>query len=215
MAKKTVMVVEDDEIYRDLLVLGLSAEGFDLIPAENGAAAAEILQKQLPDLLLVDMLMPVMDGLEATRRLRQVPALAAVPIIAVSASASDADRERSLQVGASAFLAKPIEFNKLLKHIGQLLQLTWIHESAPDEPEPIGADAVAALIAPPAAELEILHRLAKIGNMRSIQHRADHIDTLGAEYHPFAQRLRELAEGFQSRALLALVQACRERHTSG
>ncbi|HEY2929661.1 ATP-binding protein [Piscinibacter sp.] len=212
---KTLLIADDVSGNRAVLADLLVTLGFGVIEVDDGQQGVDKALQLHPDLILMDMLMPVMDGLEATRRLRQVPALAAVPIIAVSASASDADRERSLQVGASAFLAKPIEFNKLLKHIGQLLQLTWIHESAPDEPEPIGADAVAALIAPPAAELEILHRLAKIGNMRSIQHRADHIDTLGAEYHPFAQRLRELAEGFQSRALLALVQACRERHTSG
>ncbi len=204
-ARRTVLTVDDVETSRTPLVHFLSARGFDVYEAENGAAALEQAQTVRPDLILMDARMPVMDGLEATRRLRQLPALSQVPIIAVSASASPADQQASLSVGANLFLPKPIDLHRLLDEIGRLLQLAWISDA--DEAM---AAATAEPAAPPGDEIETLYRLAQIGNMQSIRLQADHLATLDEAYRPLAQRLHALAERYQSRAILELVKKLRD-----
>jgi CheY-like chemotaxis protein len=207
-ARKKVLVVDDTDGSRAVLVDLLDSLGFEVTPAGNGEQALDQAQAWRPDLIVMDILMPVMDGLEATQRLRQTPQCKDVPIIVVSAGASDADMEKSMRVGASAFLVKPVDFDTLLTHVEALLELTWVYASAAD----VGgadSDAVASLVAPPAHELEILYRLAKIGNMRSLGQQADHLAALDARYRPFAEHLRFLADRFQSRAILDWITRCR------
>jgi CheY-like chemotaxis protein len=164
---------------------------------------------QRPDLIVMDIVMPVMDGLETTRRLREMANLKSVPVIIVSASASVSDEQRSLACGANAFLSKPLDLDRLLREIGGLLRLTWISDaSRPVAPPP---DAQETMVPPPPDELEILFFLAKTGNMRNIRAQADHLAALGPPYGPFAQRLRELADGYQPRAILELVKKFKDR----
>jgi CheY-like chemotaxis protein len=153
--------------------------------------------------------MPLMDGLEATRRLRQIPALRQVPVISVSASASADDQQNSLAVGANAFLPKPIVLQQLLLQIGSLLELEWVSEASPSDTADLAAGD-AALVAPPPDELELLYHLAQVGNMNSIRTQADRLAALGDRYRPLAKRLRHLADHFQSRAILELVRRFRE-----
>jgi CheY-like chemotaxis protein len=168
--------------------------------------ALQQAQTLRPDLILMDTVMPLMDGLEATRRLRQMSSLRDVPVVVVSASASTADQQNSLAVGANAFLAKPIALPALLAHIGTLLELQWI-TPAPDASDSLIGDAT--LVAPPTDELDLLYHLAKVGNMNSIRAQAERLGALGAEYQPLAERLRHLAGHFQSRAILELVKKFR------
>jgi signal transduction histidine kinase/DNA-binding NarL/FixJ family response regulator/CHASE3 domain sensor protein len=207
--RRKLLVVDDVAANRKLLVDYLSPLGFEMDEADDGESCLLRAQALQPDLIVMDSVMPVMDGLEATRRLRELPALKSVPIITVSASASATDKQKSLEVGASAFLPKPIELNKLLHEIGTLLHLTWIPVSQATVTKQ--SEERGALIAPPAHEMEILYGLAQTGNMRSIRAQADHLAALGASYEPFAQRLRELANSYQSRAILELVREFRDR----
>jgi signal transduction histidine kinase/DNA-binding NarL/FixJ family response regulator len=209
--RRKLLVVDDVAANRKLLVDFLSPLGFEMDEADDGEACLVKAQALQPDLIVMDSVMPVMDGLEATRRLREMPALKGVPIITVSASASATDEQKSLEVGASAFLPKPIELNKLLHEIGTLLHLTWIPVSQATAAPPKQKEEPGALIAPPAHEMEILYGLAQTGNMRSIRAQADHLAALGASYGPFAQRLRELANSYQSRAILELVREFKDR----
>ena len=201
--RRKVLVVDDIASNRATMVDLLAPLGFDVIEADNGETGLELARAAAPDLILMDSVMPVMDGREATRRLRQGPANGAVPIIAVSASASVADQQDSLAVGANAFLPKPVDLDRLLVEIGTLLQLTWL-------PDPrvaaLAADDVAPpLVAPPAEEIDALYRLAKLGNMQRIRSHAEYLAALDAAYLPFAQQLRQLADRFQSRAILEFV----------
>ena len=209
-ARATVLVVDDVAANRTLLVDFLSPLGFKTVEAENGQACLKQALALRPDLIVMDSVMPVMDGLEATRRLRQLPSLKSVPIIAVSASAAAADEQRSLAGGADAFLPKPIDLDDLLNEIGALLQLTWIFDDS-QAAAMAQTEAPGTLIPPPAGEIEILYRLAQAGNMSSIRAQADHVAALGTPYGPFAQRLRELADAYQSRAILELVRKFRDR----
>ncbi|HKX40746.1 MAG TPA: ATP-binding protein [Burkholderiaceae bacterium] len=213
-ARRTLLVVDDVAANRKLLVDFLSRLGFQVVEADSGEACLQLAPALRPDLIAMDSVMPEMDGLEATRQLRLLPSLQGVPIIAVSASASTADEQRAIAGGASAFLPKPLDLEELLLQIGRLLRLTWTAEAPPSADRPEAAPA-RALVPPPAEEMEVLHSLALIGNMRSIRDHAEHLVTLGAAYGPFASRVRELAEGYQSQAILDLVRQFRDREARG
>jgi CheY-like chemotaxis protein len=134
-----------------------------------------------------------------------LPGLGTLPVIAVSACAGDEDRRRQTAAGANASLAKPIDLDLMLNQIGALLALEWQWQPLPPHRADEGAGQV---IAPPAGEMAVLHRLVQLGNMRDILERADYLGRLDQRYRPFAAQLRRLAHGYQSLALLQLV----ERH---
>jgi signal transduction histidine kinase/DNA-binding NarL/FixJ family response regulator/CHASE3 domain sensor protein len=203
-ARKTLLVVDDVEANRRLLVDFLSPLGFNVVEADSGEACLQLAPALQPDLIAMDSVMPSMDGLEATRRLRLLPSLESVPIIAVSASASAADEQRCLAVGVNAFLPKPVDLEQLLLEVGRLLRLTWT-AAVPPAAAGTPTEAAPPMVAPPAEEMEILFRLARVGNMRSILDLAEHMARLGTRYGPFADRVRELAEQYQSQAILDLV----------
>src|SRR3954453_23798154 len=122
---------------------------FEMVVAVNGCEGLEKAQALRPDLILMDVVMPEMDGLEATRRLRQLRDFKDVPIIAVSASASIEDEAISLAAGGNAFLPKPVALDRLLTQIAALLKLDWTYEfpGASSLPE---AQRAGPLVVPPA-----------------------------------------------------------------
>jgi CheY-like chemotaxis protein len=184
----------------------LSLLDFEMLEAENGQEGVAVAQAHRPDLVLMDNVMPVMNGLEATRCLRAIPSFKNVPIIAASASASESDKAQSLAAGVDTFISKPIDLDKLVQQIGALLHLSWIYEV--DEEEVVPKIEGSDLVIPPPEEMQILHGLAMAGNMRDVRKRALHLETLDERYRPFAGKLRQLAEGFQTEAIVELV----ERH---
>ncbi len=119
MAKKTVMIVENDEVYRELLVLGLESEGFDTVTAENGAVAVELIGKKAPDLLLVDMLMPVMDGLRFLHWLKDEAKLS-IPALVLTCLDGRSSGVDALVAGASDVLIKPVTLETLVDKISSL-----------------------------------------------------------------------------------------------
>jgi PAS domain S-box-containing protein len=205
--RRKLLVVDDVAANRSTLVDFFASLGFELHQADDGESGLERAHALRPDLILMDVVMPGVDGLEATRRLRREPALRDIPIIALSASATAADEQLCLQCGADAFVAKPVDLEALLSHIDRLLRLEWIAEPA-EAAAGEGAPAD-ALVPPPPEELALLHALARIGNMRSIGERAEFLAAANPAYGPFATRLRELARRFQSRAILEWMTALR------
>jgi PAS domain S-box-containing protein len=128
--RKRVMIVDDTPANRMMLVDFLGELGFEVDQAASGEEALERAQAAPPNLVLMDLVMPGIDGLEAARRLHLIEGMQDVPIIAVSASASNTDEKRCLAAGASAFISKPIRQELLLQEIGRLLQLEWLFEGA-------------------------------------------------------------------------------------
>ena len=126
--RKRVLVVDDVPENRALIVDYMRPLDFAMSEACDGSAGVAQACQVVPDLILMDNVMPVMNGLDATRRLRQEPRVRGVPIIAISASASQSDRDRSLAAGADAFVHKPIDFSELLRQVAALLQLTWTYD---------------------------------------------------------------------------------------
>lgn len=206
--RRKVLVVDDVPQNRAMLVDLLTLLGFDAFDAANGEQGLALACALEPDLIVMDLMMPVMDGLEATRKLRCLPGpLGQVPVIVVTASATTLDESNSYAAGASAFIAKPIEQELLLKTMEIQLALDWIHEApaAAEAAEAAGEDGD-ELLPPPHQEMEVLHQLALAGNMRKIRERADYLKQLDARYAPFAKRLHSLAEGYRSKAIVALVE---------
>jgi CheY-like chemotaxis protein len=117
-----ILVVEDDEMNRDSLTRLLRRRGYELLPARDGAEGMMVGQSEMPDLILMDMSLPVLDGWEATRRLKAAPETQAIPIIALTAHAMAADRDKALAAGCDDYDSKPIELERLLPKIEALLR---------------------------------------------------------------------------------------------
>jgi len=118
-----ILLVEDNEMNLDMLSRRLSRRGFEIAIAMDGAQGVELAKAEMPDLILMDMSLPVMDGWEATRRLKADPQVQHIPIIALTAHAISGDRERCLAAGCDEYESKPVKFPRLLAKIGQMLNL--------------------------------------------------------------------------------------------
>ena len=119
MAK--ILVVEDNELNVDMLERRLKKRGYEVVVAVDGADACEKAQSELPDLILMDMHLPVIDGWEATRRIKADTQTSAIPIIALTADAMSGDREKALQAGCDEYETKPLDFQQLLSKMESLL----------------------------------------------------------------------------------------------
>lgn len=202
----SILIVDDAPENRVMLTDTLVPLGFEVFEARDGQEALARAQRCSPDLILMDVAMPVMDGLEATRRLRQLPAFAEVPIIAVSANATQQEATRCEDAGVDAFLAKPIVRDDLLQLIGKELGLCWVFEHAATV-----TDAVSdGLVIPPPEEMDLLHQLALEGNIRSIGRRAEYLASMDSRYAAFAAQLRSMASAYQSKAILSFVNRHRQ-----
>ncbi|MCC8404893.1 response regulator [Paraburkholderia sp. MMS20-SJTN17] len=216
--RKVILVVDDVAENRAVMVDMLGPLGFDMEEAGSGTEAIEKARSLLPALVLMDVVMPGMDGLEATRRLRRMPGFQDLPIVAVSASASGIDAAQSLAAGANAFLAKPIDFGRLLSHVAALLNVEWIDAAteahvtnAGQTVLPAAAPVTGPLLAPPQQEVEALHYLARLGDMSAIVQHAQHLSVLDERYRPFADHLCRLAKAYRSKAILSFVEGYLER----
>ena len=119
MAK--ILLVEDNELNRDMLSRRLTRQGYDVVLAFDGARGVEMTGSEQPDLVLMDMSLPVLDGWEAAKRLKANPATCSIPVIALTAHAMTADRERALAAGCDDYDTKPIELPRLLEKMQRLL----------------------------------------------------------------------------------------------
>ena len=120
MAK--ILLVEDSEMNRDMLARRLARRGYEVVIAVDGAQGVTLARTEAPDLILMDMNLPVLDGSEATRQLRAAPATQSIPIIALTAHAMSGDRENALEAGCDDYDTKPIELERLLGKIEVLLK---------------------------------------------------------------------------------------------
>ena len=121
MSRKKILIVDDTEWNRDLLVQ-LLEDDYDLVQAVNGEEGVQITEAEKPDLILMDLGMPVMDGWEATRKIKAQPELRHIPVIAVTSHAMVGDEIQAREAGCDDYIAKPVDENELMEKIKRLLQ---------------------------------------------------------------------------------------------
>jgi len=119
MAK--ILLVEDNEMNRDMLSRRLIKKGFEVVMAVDGQKGLDMATSETPDIILLDMSLPVMDGWEVARNLKADDALKSIPVIALTAHAMAGDREKTLEAGCDEYDTKPIEFKRLLGKINNML----------------------------------------------------------------------------------------------
>jgi len=119
MAK--LLVVEDNEINRDMMVRRLQRRGFTMVTAVDGQQGIDMARSEMPDLILMDMSLPVLDGWEATRQIKKDENLKHIPVVGLTAHAMVGDRDQALQAGCDDYATKPVEFEKLIELINRLI----------------------------------------------------------------------------------------------
>jgi two-component system, cell cycle response regulator DivK len=124
-----ILLVEDNEMNRDMLSRRLARRGYEVVIAKDGQEGLDLAASTSPDVILMDMSLPIIDGWEATRRIKAASATARIPVIALTAHAMSGDREQALEAGCDDYDTKPIELNRLLGKIAD--QLERAGKSAP------------------------------------------------------------------------------------
>jgi signal transduction histidine kinase/DNA-binding NarL/FixJ family response regulator len=207
---RKVLVADDKAHNRSMLLNILEPLGFEVIEAEDGQEGVTKAQASQPDMILMDLVMPVKTGTEAIQEIRRLSSLSSVVIVATSASVFNEDQQQSMLAGYDAFLAKPVNKKKLLKLLETHLELEWIYKESADEAAKTAAgdqaEAEESLVPPPPEEMDILYDLAMRGNMRRLRERADYLEQLDKKFIPFACKLRQLARNFEDEQILALVE---------
>ncbi|MBF2007518.1 MAG: AAA family ATPase [Chlorogloeopsis fritschii C42_A2020_084] len=214
-SKRKVLVVDDKWANRSILVNILQPLGFDVIEATDGLDCLKKVLEFKPDVIFMDLVMGGMDGFEATRRLRKLPELKEVVVIAVSASVFDFDQTQSREVGCDDFLAKPIRVGDLLEKLRVHLGLEWIYEEQNQARmiknennnliHSVDLTPQTLIVAPPAQELQILLDLAMRGDLRGIAQQAAKLEELNEKLIPFATHLRQLAKAFKGKQILEFL----------
>ncbi|NJR22275.1 MAG: PAS domain S-box protein [Richelia sp. CSU_2_1] len=211
--KRKVLIADDDRVNRSMLSSLLSRLGFEVMQAENGR---ECLRKALefkPDAILIDLLMPVMDGLETARQLRQLPELKDVVLIALSASVFESTQQESILAGCDRFVPKPIEANHFLEQLRSHLGLEWIYEESVETKKRRNQNLTAApdvptyssLLPGAAASVTTLLKLAAMGDIEGVAEETARIENLEPKLMPLVARIRQLTKGFQLKQVRSLL----------
>jgi len=122
MTKPKILVIEDNEWSRDMLARRLSRRGYQVISAADGKRGIALAHDQSPDLIVMDMSLPEIDGWEATRRLKADPATRAIPIVALTAHAMASDRKKAMDAGCDDYHTKPVDFESLMRSLEAFLE---------------------------------------------------------------------------------------------
>ncbi|MBF0301898.1 MAG: response regulator [Desulfamplus sp.] len=207
-SRQTILVIDD--ILQNRIVIShlLGDVGFVVHLAENGRQALDMLDTLVPDMIITDLVMPVMTGFEFVTILRQNSDFQKIPVIALSASTYPLDESESLRIGCNGFLSKPVDALKLFEFIASHLPIEWIyHENAnvdktalygqPSEPIEI--------IFPPRAELETLYELAMLGKVLKIEDFTERLKERDSRYTPFADKIRMMATNFEDEQIVMLI----------
>ncbi len=197
--RKRILVADDHAENRQLVTSLLSQTGFEVMEATDGQQAVSLARDTLPDLILMDLVMPVMNGFEALQHLSEHPELTHTKVMAFSANVFEQNQQRSFREGFDDFVAKPVDVDSLLAKIGRLLNLTWHYTEPP--PQPITRAESTTLVVPPRPLLDALLSLARQGDLRGLLLQLDAIDAQNADYQTFTKPLRTWAAAFETRKI--------------
>jgi signal transduction histidine kinase/DNA-binding response OmpR family regulator len=218
--KHKILVVDDRWENRSVIVNLLEPVGFELAEAENGEEGLVKVAEFRPDLVITDLSMPMMDGFELIRQLREAPDFPNLKIIVSSASVFDTDKQKSLDAGGDDFLPKPVQAPILLEMLHIHLGIEWVYEEqsancSNDEKvleisvqaavKPSSSNAK-VIIPPPFEQLNYLYKLALKGRIKTLEKEAESLEKLDEKYTFFAQELRQLAQNFQIEKIQSMIE---------
>jgi PAS domain S-box-containing protein len=212
---RQILVVDDKWENRSVLVNLLTPLGFQTREAGDGQECLDKAFQSPPDLILIDLVMPNMDGFEATRQLRKKPEFENLPIIAASASVFDLDQQQSLDAGCTDFIAKPIRADILLEKLKLHLGLTWIYErgnstqTASDNSSSDDLnqeDEATTMQGPSPQQAEALFDLAMMGDIGGIIEQVEQLEQSDEQLIPFCRLIRQLAKNFDEEQICHMVE---------
>jgi CheY-like chemotaxis protein len=211
--ERKILVVDDQPENRSFLFNLLEPIGFKLMQASNGEEGLDKAAAFQPDLIITDLLMPVMDGFEMTRHLRKLPKFKDTILIASSANLSNCKQQNSLEAGCDDFISKPIQAQDLLKKIQDYLELEWVY-AANERSKLQNHEFLNSFSSPTQTservvelpeELVALLKAARIGDIEGIEQEANRLKRLDNKYISFATKLLQLAQEFEEKEILKLV----------
>ena len=185
-----ILVIDDRWENRAVLSNLLSPLGFSILEAENGQAGLVMLQEQSPDLVITDLVMPVMDGFEFLEQVRKTEAIKATKVLVSSASVSSIDQQKALHYGGDAFLEKPVQATELFQLISDALALTWTYGLQTEKHEQ--ETLVSIPVLPSVDKLETLLRLLRVGKLEKLHQYLESIVEQDSCYTEFAESLFKL-----------------------
>ncbi len=208
---KKVLVVDDKTENRSLIVDILSPLGFKLIESENGEDALLKSAEFKPDLILMDIVMPVLDGIEATRRIRNSSELNNIIVIALSASVYEQSRQETKESGCDDFIPKPIRVDTLLEKLKYHLKLDWIFaeemraSTMQQGKSTINEDEIIGTL-PSKDILKVLHLLAKSGDINGLLLKLDDLAKKSNQFDAFISQHRKLAKSYRMKKIRELLE---------
>ncbi len=205
---KTLLIVDDSQENRQFLKDILAPLGSTLLEAGNGSEAIALTQAHQPDAVLMDLMLPGIDGCEAVRRIHSRPELREVVMLAVSADASLKTREQALAAGCRDFLPKPVVIDDVLRSLHQHLLVDWIYANRPDRRErQNGTKPERESALPSQAQLSALNELAVIGDIFGIHDFLNDLEHAAPQYAGFVSTIRDLAKSFQIAKIQEMLQS--------
>jgi CHASE2 domain-containing sensor protein/nitrogen-specific signal transduction histidine kinase/DNA-binding NarL/FixJ family response regulator len=211
-----ILMVDDRLENCQLINQMLTTIGFDCSLAQNGQEGLENLEDKQPDLIITDLSMPVMDGLEMIKHIREHPQYNTVPIIVSSASVFSDDQENSLTAGGDYFLPKPVQRDELLQVLQKYLDLEWIYKDFSDNlgtnnlysNSPLESYSDISQIVPPSPELlDIIFDLAMRGNIQGLYKILNEIEVTDEKLIPFSCYIRQLVDNFQIKKIREFIKS--------
>ena len=203
-----ILIVEDEKNHLSVLKNLLQSLSFATLEATDGLEGLKLATENNPDVILLDLAMPNMDGFELMVKLQSNPQTSSIPIIVSSASVFDEDRQRSLEAGAKTFLPKPLQVEELTKTLRNILDLEWIYENldaksdifkSPESSTPNANDSSQTEIIPPSEEIiQQLYHLAMMGDIPAIEGILEEIAAEDKQLLGFREEINKLAATFQT-----------------
>ncbi|XZN92792.1 MAG: ATP-binding protein [Microcoleus sp.] len=203
--RRKILIVDDRWENRAVIVNLLEPIGFTMIEACDGKEGlAQLVWK--PDLVITDIAMPILNGFEMLKHLRQNPAYQTLPVIVSSASVFELDQDKSIAAGGNSFLAKPVQAEILLDKLQALLKLEWIYESANPNLNQTVSESPPAIVPPAIEILQYLAQLIEEGDLFKVEEECHSLAQSQPGCALFAEAVIQLAESFQAKKLMAFIQ---------
>ncbi len=203
--RQTILVIDDRWENQAVLTNLLGSLDFKVIAAANGQEGLEQLKSAQPDLVITDLVMPIMDGFEFLQHVRNSEILQHTKIIVSSASVSQPDQQMALDAGGDDFLAKPVDAKQLVQLLAVHLNLEWLYESQGDDPM-LAECKPAELILPPQETLERLLAPTQMGDLKLLCEQLERLISQEKTYLPFAEPIFQLAKQFKAEEIEELLE---------